>query len=105
MALTAYDDSTDWSLDPSIGELVFSSYSWDKDFVVTESILESHVCSLDELSIAEGNGKVADDSEERGQFFPTISLNLRFVKTYAEKFLCVLPKDLYVYGSYNTEEA
>ena len=28
VAFTAYDNETEWSLDPTVGELVFNSFSW-----------------------------------------------------------------------------
>ena len=53
VALTAYDNETEYILDKSIGRLVYKSYSWgfDGTFATFIDELPSHICSREELSL------------------------------------------------------
>ena len=52
VGFTAYDDETEPTLDPSIGEVQFRRVAWSKtDF--SNTIIPSHPCSDEELGLSE----------------------------------------------------
>lgn len=55
VAFTAYDSEEKWILDPTYGELIFSSYEWgakaDGTFATERKPLNSHRCQRDELGL------------------------------------------------------
>ena len=84
-------------MDPSFGELYFSSVEWGLDdkgsFFISRTKLETHICSAEELGLVNGNSK----------FMPVHNSSHYHVETYQKKFLCMKPEDAYIYGNYDTE--
>ena len=66
VAFTAFDNSREYQLDKSIGEIVFVSYEWGEDketgkvFTKREHI-PSYICSKEELGIVKSS---------EGRFYP-----------------------------------
>ena len=103
VAFTAYDNETEWSLDPTVGELVFNSFSWGPvedspgEFFTSRDRLPVHNCSRDELGL--GNDR------SKSRFFEIHESAFNFIDAYANKFLCIEQEDTYIYGDYNTQKA
>ena len=92
MAFTAYDDETEPTLDPSIGEVQFRRVAWSKtDF--SNTVIPSHQCSEEELGLSE---------EPSAKYMKPRKDSYDFVKLYRKKFQCIDEKDRFISGNFNT---
>ena len=59
MAFTGFDNDQEWSLDKSVGRLVFKAYEWGVNedtgrFYSGKRELPSHICTPEELGLTQG---------------------------------------------------
>ena len=58
IAFTAFDNIEEPILDPSLGKVIFNSFTWGEyangTFFTTREEIESHTCSREELGLVEG---------------------------------------------------
>ena len=101
MAFTAYDTETEPILDPSIGRIVFNSYSWgglDENGDFAPALIEevkTHTCTKEELGL-EGKSSA---------FLPITKNAVPSVEIHQKKFLCIDREELRMYGDYNSDKA
>ena len=93
----------DTILDPEIGELRFSHFSWGPQADGTNGSNEReqiphHSCSAEELGL--------DETDRSGsKFLPVHPSSIGDVKSYQKSLLCVDTENLYVYGDYSSYKA
>ena len=76
-AFTAYNGNTEWSLDPSYGELVIKHYAWgereDGSYFAYRDPRPTHVCSREELGL--------EEDKTNAKFFPMIESQVSMITT------------------------
>ena len=101
IAFTAFDNTEEWMLDATYGELEINSYEWGYDEdgkpFTARKPLNVHNCTREELNLG------AEPSEAR--FYDLHESSRYTVDFYWQKFLCIDPEDLRVSGDYNSETA
>ena len=111
IGFTAYDNEQEFILDPSYGVLEFRSYEWGarvneqgEEYYYTErKLLESHLCTREELGLAvEGNPEI---DESKSRFFPMHVQTQPIIDFYYKKMLCLGDADLEIHGDYNSMTA
>ena len=58
MGFTAYDNTKEWILDPTYGDLVIKQKGWgtnpeDGSFFRIDETMDSHICTREELGLEE----------------------------------------------------
>ena len=97
-AITAYD-SVEESIEipDKYGELVIEHYGWGNEGVTSSfDRLQYHQCSDEELGIERGPNTLV---------YPVFQNDLEQVKVWRKKFKCIEPKDLVIWGNYNSVKA
>ena len=98
---TAFDNETEWTLDPRYGEIVINSFSWgfseDQTPYTERKPIGMHNCTKEEL------GLEGDPSKSR--FHTVDQASAYSINFYWRKLLCVDEKDMYIMGDYNSETA
>ena len=99
-AITAYD-SVEESIEvpEKYGELVIEHYGWGNEGITSNSSdgrLQFHHCSDEELGIVRGPNTLV---------YPVFQNDLEQVKVWRKKFKCIDPKDLVIWGNYNSVKA
>ena len=100
VAFTAFDNVTEWSLNPRMGELVITSYEWgieDGKPWTDRKPVSYHNCTREELSL-DGDGSDA-------RFYPTHGSSHSSVDFYWRKMLCLDKNELRISGDYNSGQA
>ena len=100
MAFTAYDAVTEPILDPSYGKIIFNSFSWGfgSEIQAERKQIKTHQCEREELGLE-------DQTSDKDAFYKVDANSQKSVRKYAEKFLCIDKKDMYISGSYNSDKA
>ena len=80
------------------GELVIAYNGWGNEGSTSsqEGKLSNHPCSDEELGIVRGPNSLV---------YPVFENDLDQVKVWKKKFKCIEPKDLEIWGNYNSVKA
>lgn len=101
VAFSAYDSEQEYILDPTYGELRFTSLSWGNDEngkpFSDRQVLESHSCTREELNL--------EGDPTNARFFRPHPSSEWYVDFYWKKFLCIQPEEMRIYGDFNSFEA
>jgi len=102
VAFTSYSKQVTYELPRQYGELFINSYSWGFDETTREPFtnrvrLDQHRCTNDELALG------TDDSGAR--FYPIHASSKETIRLYRQKFICTDPKEMEVYGDFNSAKA
>ena len=98
-ALTAYDSETEIIEVPELyGELVIEHYGWGNGGTSSTNVdnIANHQCSDEELGIERGPNTLV---------YPVFKNDMEFVKLWRKKFKCIDPKDMVIWGNYNSVKA
>ena len=98
VAFTAYDNETEWILDPSYGTLEFKTYWWgeqeDSTYLGGRDLKKTtHNCTREELGL---------DDPKNASFMPIHSKSLSFVESYYRKMICIDKSELVVNGNFDS---
>lgn len=101
VAFTAYDDETEWILDPSYGTLEYKTYWWgeqeDGTYGVGKDLKKTrHICTREELGL---------DDLKNARFMPIHPKSESFVEKYYRKMICIDKSELVVSGTFDSTAA
>ena len=98
LAFTAYDEETEYILDPSYGNIVFIREAWGEkengEYYWTFDEIPSHTCTKEELGFG--------DNSNKSRFMPIPDDQVGLVKKYQKKFKCLSPEYLKISGNANS---
>ena len=88
------------TLDRSIGKIVFKANEWgpigeNGEYVEKYTEIPSHNCSPEEIGLKGDSSK----------FFPISKDSKGILDQYNKNFICIDPKDMRIYGDFNSDSA